>query len=115
MGNRDEIIGPHNCYCCKGDDKWISIPIATDEEWRLFCEAIRNSEWTKNAKYSDPYLRKKNEYELDSHISDWTIGFTHIEVMEKLQKANIAAMPLFNNAELFEDSHFITRERTIEL
>ena len=24
MGNRDDIMAPHGCYPCKGDDKWVA-------------------------------------------------------------------------------------------
>ena len=31
-GNKDEWMAPHNCYRCQGDDKWVSIAVATDPE-----------------------------------------------------------------------------------
>ena len=31
-GNRDEIMAPHNCYPCLGEDRWVSIAVATEEE-----------------------------------------------------------------------------------
>ena len=38
MGNRDEIMAPHGCYPCKGEDKWVAIAVSTDEEWRALCK-----------------------------------------------------------------------------
>ena len=34
MRNRDEIMVPHGCYPCKGEDKWVAIAVSKDEEWR---------------------------------------------------------------------------------
>ena len=31
-GNRDAAIAPHNVYQCLGDNEWISLAVATDEE-----------------------------------------------------------------------------------
>ena len=28
MGNRDEIMAPHGCYPCKGEDKWVAIAVS---------------------------------------------------------------------------------------
>jgi benzylsuccinate CoA-transferase BbsF subunit len=41
-GNRDDILAPNNCYRCKGDDKWISISIANDGEWKALVAAMGN-------------------------------------------------------------------------
>ena len=114
-GNRDDIMAPHNCYRCKGDDKWISIAISTDEEWMAFSDATGNPEWAKDDRFADTYSRKRNEDELDQLISQWTVNHTHHEVMEILQKSGVAAMPSFSNVELLNDPHFEARERTVEL
>ena len=114
-GNRDDIMAPHNLYRCKGDDKWISIVVATDEEWRAFCDATGNPDWAGDERFTDAYSRKANEEELDRLVSGWTINHTHYEVMELLQRAGVAAMPSFSNAELMSDPHFKARDRTVEL
>ena len=108
-GNRDEIMAPHNCYPCQGEDNWVSIAIATDEEWHAFCDALGNPPWTKDEKLSDAYRRWQNQEELDQLIAEWTINHTHREVMEKLQRVGVAAIPSFGGEELFEDPHL--RER----
>jgi len=109
QGNRDSIMTPHNCYRCKGEDKWISIAVSTEEEWQALCDAMGNPEWTKDDKFCDAYSRKKNEDELDRLISQWTINHTHYEVMDILQKAGVAAVPSFDSQELNEDPHIKER------
>lgn len=108
-GNRDSTMSPHNCYSCQGDDKWISIAIASDEEWQAFCNAIGNPDWARDDRFSDTYSRKANEEELDRLISDWTINHTPYEAMEILQRAGVAAMPSFNSEELFNNPHLKER------
>ena len=103
-------MAPHNCYRCKGEDKWISIAVATDEEWDAFCKVLGNPSWAKEPRFASAAERWKYQAELDKLIEDWTINCTHFEVMEILQKAGVAAMPCFNAEELFNNPHLDYRE-----
>ena len=105
QGNRDAVMAPHSCYPCQGEDKWVSIAIATDEEWQAFCRALGNPGWTRDKRFADAFSRWKNHEELDRLIADWTRQHTHYEVTDILQKAGVAAMPSFNQAELASDAH----------
>jgi benzylsuccinate CoA-transferase BbsF subunit len=109
--NRDDYMAPHNCYRCQGTDKWVSIAIATQEEWKAFCEAICNPEWSQNERFRDALSRWDNQEELDSLITEWTVKHTNYEVMHILQKAGVAAVPSFTSEDLFKDPH--CRERGV--
>lgn len=114
-GNHDRIMAPHNCYRCRGDDKWVSIAVATDEEWQAFCNAAGHPEWASDERFADTYSRWKNERELNDLIGEWTVNYTHYEVTEILQKAGVAAIPSFSNEEIFSDPHFKARELAVEV
>lgn len=109
QGNRDEIMAPHNCYPCRGDNKWLSIAVATEEEWQALCQAMGNPPWTEEERFSDGYRRWQDQEELDRLIGEWTINYTHWELMERLQKAGVAAVPSFSGEELFQDPHLKER------
>lgn len=111
-GNKDHFMAPHNCYRCKGNDKWISICVANDEEWQAFCKAIGNPEWTKDERFSDQLSRWKNQEELDSLVKQWTLNYTYYEAMEILQKAGVAAMPSFSADDIFGNPHLAERQFT---
>lgn len=115
QGNRHPILCPHNNYPCKGNDKWVSIAISTEKEWKDFCRAIGNPAWTKDPRFSDKDRRLKNQEELDRLISEWTANYTHYEVMEILQKAGVAAMPCLDIEERFFDPHFNERKVYLEI
>jgi benzylsuccinate CoA-transferase BbsF subunit len=104
-GNHDAMMAPHNCYRCKGDDKWISIAVGTDGEWSALCSVMGNPEWSQSKEYADQDSRLKNQQQLDKHISAWSVQHTHFELMERLQGAGVAAMPSFNAEELLSDPH----------
>lgn len=110
VGNRDEIMAPHNCYPCKGEDKWISIAVGDDEEWKSFCRAIGNPGWTTQERFSDQLSRWKNQDELDKLVGKWTKKYTPHEVMNLLQKAGVAAVPSFTSENTFKDPHIKARK-----
>ena len=106
MGNRDEIMAPHGCYPCKGEDKWVAITVGTDEKWRALCRVMGNPTWSSDKKFSDQFSRWKNQDELNKLIASWTKDSTNYEVMHKLQKEGIAAGVSLNIPELIERSTY---------
>jgi crotonobetainyl-CoA:carnitine CoA-transferase CaiB-like acyl-CoA transferase len=114
-GNHDGIMVPHNCYRCKGEDKWISIAVANDQEWVALCKAMGNPEWTKDAAFSDACSRRKNQERLDQLMQAWTQNHESFELMKLLQGAGVAAMPSVNASELFSDPHNRARENVVEV
>lgn len=114
-GNQDAIMAPHNCYRCLGEDKWISIAVATDEEWKALCHVMGDPEWAKDKAYEDTFGRWENREMIDREIEKWTIGFPPYELMEKLQNAGVAAMPSFNAEEILTDPHTKARNLFTEV
>ncbi|MFC1825425.1 CaiB/BaiF CoA transferase family protein [Thermodesulfobacteriota bacterium] len=94
-GNRlppnTRAAAPHGAYPCKGDDRWCTIAVFTDEEWKAFCKAIGEPEWVRDAKFSTILSRMENADELDQRVGEWTKNRAPDEVMETLQKAGVAA------------------------
>ncbi len=108
-GNTDPVMAPHNVYRCKGEDKWISIAVGTEEEWQNLVHAMGDPDWAKDEKFADMYSRHKNSAEIDAHMAEWTIQYGHIELMHLLQDAGVAAMPSFCATEILEDPHVKVR------
>jgi benzylsuccinate CoA-transferase BbsF subunit len=115
MGNQDDVMAPHGCYRCKGDDKWVAIAVATDEEWEAFRHAIGDPGWAREERFADGFRRWNNQHDLDRLIEDWTKERTPYEVMEVLQKAGVAVGPSFNIEELINDPHIKEREVFVEV
>jgi len=108
-GNRNEMMAPHNCYPCSGEDKWISIAVANNEEWHALCYAMEKPELIQDEKFKDLKKRQKHMGELDAIISRWTQDQDHYILMEKLQQAGVAATPSLGSKALFDDPHLKQR------
>ncbi len=115
VGNRSNLMAVHNNYPCKGTDKWVSIALLTEQEWKAFCKAIGSPSWTKTDSYADGYRRWVNRKELDRRISEWTMTKMPSEVMEILQKVGVAATPCEDTEDRFLDPHFQERQILVDV
>ena len=115
MGNRDSVMAPHNCYRCRGEDDWVSIAVATDEEWHALCQAMGAPALAGDPRFSNARDRLENQEEVDTLISRWTLGHTHYEATEVLQPAGIAAFPSLSREELACDPHLMERGAFVEV
>ncbi len=109
-GNDEPGFAPHNCYRCAGDDRWVSIAVATDEEWRRLVGALGDPAWATDTRCADADARDANRSWLDEQIGRWTEGQTPEAVTERLQAAGVAAIPAYQAPELFADPHVLERD-----
>jgi benzylsuccinate CoA-transferase BbsF subunit len=90
-GNRCEYAAPHNAYPCFGDDRWCTIAVFNDAEWRSFCGVVGRDGWLEDARFSTVLGRKEHEDELDALVAEWTSTRTAEEVMVQMQTAGVAS------------------------
>jgi benzylsuccinate CoA-transferase BbsF subunit len=103
MGNTCPYAAPHGLYRCKGDDRWCTIAVFDDKEWKAFCGAIGNPEWTADTKFATVMGRKEHEAELNRLVEAWTIHYSPEEVMICLQDAGVSAGIVENAQDMLED------------
>ena len=108
-GNRHPFMAPHGCYPCKGDDRWVTIAIGTNEEWEAFKRALGSPDWAEDSRFATSLGRWENQDDLDWHIIEWTKGQDDREVQTLLQGVGVAAGSVMNNADIFQDPHLRAR------
>jgi benzylsuccinate CoA-transferase BbsF subunit len=109
-GNHDQIMAPHNCYPCLGEDNWVTIAVAGEQEWEALRRVVADSR-LEDERFADAYSRWQNQEALDQFIGEWTSGHSPEEVTQTLQKVGVAAMPILDGPALVRDAQF--RERGI--
>lgn len=114
-GNHDDLMSPHNVYRCRGDDRWVTIAVGNEEEWQALCRAIGHLEWVSDPRFADQKARKGNEDVLDALIESWTKERDPLEIMHTLQKAGVAATPVYNTEGLCADPQFEQRKYTVPI
>lgn len=108
-GNRSPGFAPHGCYRCQGEDAWVTIAVADDQEWQALCLVAGYPEWAQDNRFTDSLLREQNQDALDQLIQGWTRGQTPEEVSNRLQSAGVAAGPSMSGPDLAEDGHLKAR------
>jgi benzylsuccinate CoA-transferase BbsF subunit len=109
-GNRDEAMAPHNCYRCKGEERWITIAVETEAEWRALRSVIVDPELGDEA-FAGSLERWQNQERLDAIVERWTREREPREAVETLQRAGVAAMVVHSGASIAKDPH--VRERGV--
>lgn len=114
----NEILGqpyaPYGCYPCWGQDNWIIIACANDDEWRRMVNLIGSSSWSADPKFGTQAGRKEERDELDQKLSQWTRKFTPKQMFRMLQEAGIAAGVPSSGEDLFHDIHLRARGHIVE-
>ena len=64
IGNSSPYAAPHGVYPCKGDDRWCTIVVSSDEEWESLCQEMGKPEYVEDPRFNTLDNRKKNEEEL---------------------------------------------------
>ncbi|MGE0824431.1 MAG: CaiB/BaiF CoA transferase family protein [Candidatus Binatia bacterium] len=114
-GNRDPYMAPHGVFRCKGDDRWISIVVGSEEEWQRFCQAIGQPGLASDARFSTLAARKENEDALEHIVTTWTQARSPEEAMQRLQHAGIAAYPTLDGRDMLANPHVSERGYFVEL
>ena len=108
-GNRSPYFAPHNVYPCAGEDRWVTIAAASEEEWRRLAAVMQREDLADDERFASNDARLKHEDALDRAIAEWTAKRDAYEITRLLQTAGVPAGPVLRGPDLLEDSHY--RER----
>jgi benzylsuccinate CoA-transferase BbsF subunit len=108
-GNAVAHAAPHNVYRCRGEERWCTIAVTDDAEWKALCKCIGKPELEADSRFDTLEHRKENENALDARVEAWTIDRAPEEVMAVLQAAGVPAGVVENAADLFEDPQLRAR------
>jgi benzylsuccinate CoA-transferase BbsF subunit len=117
IGNRHPlgIAAPHGVFPCRGEDRWVSIAVMTEDEWRRLVDAMGGPEWARAPEMSALEGRLQNIEALHQRLAAWTAGFDDYELAGHLQRHGVAAAPVLSVADLLDDPHYRARGTFIEV
>jgi crotonobetainyl-CoA:carnitine CoA-transferase CaiB-like acyl-CoA transferase len=108
-------MAPHGNYPVTGNDQWIAIAVATDEEWAALVRAMGDPEWARDEGLCTRAGRHVRRAELDGHLARWTVQYDREALVERLQAAGVAASPVLGIDEVRQHPHFAERELSLEM
>jgi crotonobetainyl-CoA:carnitine CoA-transferase CaiB-like acyl-CoA transferase len=92
-GNRSvyQAFAPQGIYRCAGDDRWIAITCASEEQWRALAHLAGHDSWVADPRFGDAASRVSHHDALDVELTAWTSSFEPYELMALLQSAGVPA------------------------
>ncbi|WP_216892318.1 CaiB/BaiF CoA-transferase family protein [Nocardia alni] len=92
-GNRSpySTAAPEGIYRCTGDDRWIAITCAGQDEWEKLAKEAGHPEWLERTEFATSEARQRNRAGLDALIGSWTAECERYGLMTRLQDIGIAA------------------------
>jgi len=99
----DSAAAPHGAFPARGEDAWVALSVETEQQWRALLAAMGAPEWTSDARFTTPLLRRRNRAELNEHVAQWTARFDRHELARDLQARGIPAAPMLAPSDLLKD------------
>jgi benzylsuccinate CoA-transferase BbsF subunit len=116
-GNRHplDVAAPHGVFPCKGDDRWISIAVFSEDEWNGLRRAMGDPAWARTPEHASIETRRRNVEPLHERIAAWTAEHDDRSLAARLQEHGVAAAPVLNVADLLADPQYRARKTFIEV
>ncbi len=106
-GNREQGVAPQGVYRCLGDDRWLAISVASDDEWQALCRVAElPEEWASWALWE----RESRHDEIDTALNIWSRAISPSDAASRLQRAGVLAAGLADARDLLESDHLAARE-----
>lgn len=116
---RGTVLGGHGnsapdavqgVFRCLGEDRWCTIRVATDNEWRALVEALHAPAWACDPAYATAAGRKEHEAALKGHLEEWLSAQEATAVVALLQEQGVEAGLVANIRDVLDDPQMQFRQ-----
>jgi benzylsuccinate CoA-transferase BbsF subunit len=106
-------MSPHGVYPVRGEERWIAIAVADDEEWRALCRVLG---WSPADEGLDTAAGRRARAErLDARLARETAAWSGPELEARLQAARVPAALVLNGEDVARDPQLAARGHFVEL
>jgi benzylsuccinate CoA-transferase BbsF subunit len=105
-GSRVPWLAPQGCYRCAGEDAWVAVTVANDDEWAALAGVLGVA---GDSRFATLDGRQTNHDALDALIDAWTETRTPREAAATLQAAGVAAYEVHDNIGVLHDPQVLDR------
>ena len=106
VGNISQRYAPHGAYRCAGDDRWISLAVRDDAEWRRLCTIVPALKPSTQLGLAD---RLEQRHVIDDALSGWARLQDAPRAENELLQAGISAAVLATSVDLARSRHLQER------
>ncbi|HJX10981.1 MAG TPA: CoA transferase [Candidatus Binatia bacterium] len=108
MGNASLFAAPHDCYPCKGEDRWCAIAVENDEQWAALARILGGG-IEANQRFKTAAGRLEHRDELNRIVERWTRGRDAFAIMDRLQRDGVPCGVAQTGADVTADPHLVER------
>jgi len=101
VGNRNPYLTPAEAF--RTSDGWVQVVIMNPEQYARFGKALGDDALTTDAKFADNDRRVANHDEFRDRVEAALAAGTTAEWVARFERAQIAAGPIYEFDEVFED------------
>ena len=102
VGNASIAIAPHDCYPCKGEDRWCVIAAENEAQWTALAQLMGGG-IGQDQRFKTNAERLKNCAALNAIIAQWTQDQDAFALRDQLQKAGVPAGAVQTGEDLTSD------------
>ena len=108
IGNASIFAAPHDCYPCKGEDRWCAIAVENDGQWAALAK-ILGADIETDQRFKSVAGRLQHRDELNRLVERWTGERDAFEIMDRLQGAGVPCGVAQTGADVTADPHLVER------
>jgi crotonobetainyl-CoA:carnitine CoA-transferase CaiB-like acyl-CoA transferase len=110
-GNRLTTAAPHDIFpTVDGEDEWVAIHVASDEDWKKLCRIVGNAELSGNRALDTLEGRLAHQDEVDAILSEWTRPQSKHAVAKALQDAGVMAAAVYKANDILDCDYLNARQ-----
>ena len=101
-GNESHGYFPHGAWRCAGDDEWLALAVADDDDWGALCASVPGMAPLAGL---DRDARRERRQEVETRIATWAHTEDAAATAAKLRGFGIPAAALASSTDLVGDAH----------
>ncbi|NYJ08688.1 CaiB/BaiF CoA-transferase family protein [Petropleomorpha daqingensis] len=109
IGNRDDERSPHGIFPCAGDDEWLVVSVADDDQWRALAAVVGGPELAADPRFADLRSRRVHESALEALVGEWAARQDAAKAADALRAAGVPAEQVLHVDEVFRSEPLLTR------
>ncbi len=107
-GNGDPHMAPHGVYATGSPDRWLTLAIRDDAQWRAFARVLGRDPGA-DARFAHAEGRRQHATDVDAVVAGWLADVDADALAPRLQEAGVSAHVSWTMADIAADPHL--RER----
>ncbi len=109
IGNDNAYVAPANVFRTS-DGHWVTFTCATPNIFERFAELVGRPDLMTDPRFAKNAARVTHRGEIDALAAAWVGERPLAEVLDKLNAAGVSVAPIYTNAQVAADPHFLARE-----